>query len=148
MDTGRSRGRRRPYHAARRAPILQSGGTVGRHRGAAAARRHANPMKFRVIAVGHKMPIWISTGFDEYAQRMPRESRIELHEIKPAARSGDKSIAQWLATEAERVTAALPGRGFKIVLDERGGLCTTADLARRIERWKRLGDDVSFVIGG
>ena len=36
------------------------------------------------------MPAWISTGFSEYAHRMPRESRIELVEIKPATRSGDK----------------------------------------------------------
>lgn len=107
-------------------------------------------MKFRMVAVGHRMPAWINAGFQEYAQRMPRESRIELIEIRPAARSGAgaKSVRQWLAGEADRIRAALPARCYKVVLDERGKSCTTADLARRIERWKQAGQDVAFVIGG
>ena len=52
-------------------------------------------MKFQLVAVGHKMPAWIADGFSEYAQRMPRESRIELTEIKPAVRgkSGGETAA-------------------------------------------------------
>ncbi len=34
------------------------------------------------------------------------------------------------------------------MLDEHGAPSTTIDLARRIERWKRDGRDVAFVIGG
>ena len=71
-------------------------------------------MKFLVVAVGHKMPAWISAGFNEYAQRMPRESRIELAEIKPATRSNgessEKSASKWKAQEAERIAAVLPAR--------------------------------------
>ena len=107
-------------------------------------------MKFLVVAVGRKMPAWINAGFTEYAHRMPRAFRIELIEIKPATRAsaGAKSVQQWLAMEAQRIRAALPARSLKVVLDERGKLCTTADIARRIERWKQDGHDVAFVIGG
>jgi 23S rRNA (pseudouridine1915-N3)-methyltransferase len=107
-------------------------------------------MKFRIVAVGHRMPAWIKAGFDEYAQRMPRSARIELIEIKPAARagSGDKSAQQWLALEADRIRAAATAHAFKVVLDERGKAFTTVDLARRIERWKQDGEDIAFVIGG
>jgi len=107
-------------------------------------------MKFRIVAVGHKMPAWINSGFAEYAQRMPREARIELIELKPAARagSGEKSRQQWLAVEAERIRGAVPERVCKVVLDERGKAWTTAELAKGIERWKRDGMDVAFIIGG
>jgi 23S rRNA (pseudouridine1915-N3)-methyltransferase len=107
-------------------------------------------MKFLVVAVGHKMPAWIIAGFAEYAQRMPRECRLELCEIKPAVRSGqgEKSMQQWRATEAERIRAALPVRRHLVVLDERGKSATTEEFARRIERWKQDGGDVAFVIGG
>ena len=108
-------------------------------------------MKFQLVAVGHKMPAWIADGFSEYAQRMPRESRIELTEIKPAVRGksgGETAAAKWLALEAERIAAALPARCVKVVLDERGKALTTADLARRIERWRQDGSDVAFIIGG
>ena len=107
-------------------------------------------MKLHIVAVGHKMPAWINAGFAEYAQRMPREARIELTELKPAARTGggDKSIQQWRDLEARRVNAALPPRSHKVVLDERGTTLTTAALAQRLERWKQDGDDVAFIIGG
>ncbi len=105
-------------------------------------------MKLRVVAVGHRMPAWISAGFSEYAQRMPREARIELTEIKPAARDGGGSVQKWRETEAERISSALPARCRKIVLDERGKSLTTADLAKRIQRWQSEGDDCAFIIGG
>ena len=106
-------------------------------------------MKFLIVAVGHKMPAWIDAGFNVYAQRMPRGSRIELIEIKPAGRSGAGAgpVVQWLAAEAERIRAALPKRCFKVVLDARGKPATTVDIARRIERWRQDGRDVAFVIG-
>jgi len=105
-------------------------------------------MKFRIVAVGRRMPAWISAGFAEYAQRMPRECRIELVEIKPATRTGGGSIQQWLALEAGRIRAAVPARAYRIVLDERGQQCTTEDFARRIEHWQQDGRDAAFVIGG
>ena len=107
-------------------------------------------MRFRIVAIGHRMPAWINAGFNEYAQRMPRDARIELIEIKPAARAGagDKSVQRWLAVEAERVRAAVTRRTYRVVLDERGKALATTDLARRIERWKQDGDDIAFVIGG
>jgi 23S rRNA (pseudouridine1915-N3)-methyltransferase len=107
-------------------------------------------MKFFVLAVGHKMPDWINTGFNEYARRMPREARIELVEIKPATRGdgGDKSAEKWMAVEAQRISAALPARCVKVVLDERGKACSTTVLARRIERWRQDGADIAFIIGG
>ena len=107
-------------------------------------------MKFLVVAVGHKMPAWINAGFSDYVQRMPRASRIELTEIKPAMRSGagEKSVGRWLTVEAGRIRAALPPRCFKVVLDECGKPCATRDFTRRIERWKQQGQDIVFVIGG
>ncbi|MBI3067816.1 MAG: 23S rRNA (pseudouridine(1915)-N(3))-methyltransferase RlmH, partial [Betaproteobacteria bacterium] len=45
-------------------------------------------MKFVIVAVGHRMPAWIDAGFNEYAQRMPRETRIDLAQIKTEGRGG------------------------------------------------------------
>ncbi len=118
---------------------------------AASYSRHAlTDMKFLVVAVGHRMPGWIATGFEEYAQRMPRTARMELKEIKPATRSGGSaaSVQQWLAVEAERIRNALPRQCLRVVLDEKGKLCSTRDLARRIESWQQEGRDIAFVIGG
>lgn len=105
-------------------------------------------MKLHIVAVGHKMPAWINAGFAEYTQRMPRETRIELSEVKPAVRTDGKSAAHWRELEAARVLDAVPVRCRRIVLDERGKSLSTVELSRRIERWKTEGDDVAFIIGG
>ena len=107
-------------------------------------------MKLRIVAVGHKMPAWINAGYTEYAQRMPREARVDLIEIKPAARGegGKKSTQQWLDLEAQRINAALPSRVHKVVLDERGKMLSTAEVARQLARWQQDDVDVAFIIGG
>ncbi|MCR4297373.1 MAG: 23S rRNA (pseudouridine(1915)-N(3))-methyltransferase RlmH [Gallionella sp.] len=105
-------------------------------------------MKLIVVSVGHKMPGWITAGFNEYAKRMPREARIELLEIKPEPRSTGKTTAQIMEAEAQRVLAALPQNCLRIALDERGVQPTTKQLAAQMQDWMREGGDVAFIIGG
>jgi 23S rRNA (pseudouridine1915-N3)-methyltransferase len=103
-------------------------------------------MRFLVVAVGHRMPAWVNAGFAEYAGRMPRDARIELLAIKPAARSAP--LQRVLEAEGKRVLGALPAGCIRVVLDERGALLGTMDLVRRIERWRQAGRDVAFLVGG
>ncbi|MGN6666647.1 MAG: 23S rRNA (pseudouridine(1915)-N(3))-methyltransferase RlmH [Trinickia sp.] len=105
-------------------------------------------MKLHILAVGHKMPDWISTGFDEYAKRMPPELRIELREIKPEPRTGGRSAQSVMAAERQRIEAALPKTARVVALDERGRDWTTMQLAGALPDWQRDGRDVAFVIGG
>jgi len=103
-------------------------------------------VKFIVVAVGHRMPAWVDSGFAEYAGRMPREARIELAALKPAPRGGP--VKRVLDAEGERISSALPADCVKVVLDERGTLFDTMALARRIARWRETGRDVAFIVGG
>ena len=103
-------------------------------------------MKFIVVAVGHRMPAWVDSSFAEYVGRMPREARIELAALKPAQRGGP--VKRVLEAEGERIFAALPAGCVKVVLDERGTLVTTAELARRMARWRETGRNVAFIVGG
>ncbi len=105
-------------------------------------------MKLLILAVGHKMPSWISDGFYEYSKRMPREAKIELIEIKPEPRTTGKSIPQIMEAEAQRIRAALPQNALRIVLDERGTHLTTKQLTQHMKDWMGGGRDVAFIIGG
>ena len=105
-------------------------------------------MKLRVLAVGHRMPAWVDAGFNEYARRMPPDARIELIAVKPETRSGGTPVGRALEAEEKRIRAAFPDGSIKVVLDERGKLLSTKDLAGRIERWRAVGRDVAFVVGG
>ena len=109
-------------------------------------------MKLILCAVGHRMPAWVSAGFEDYARRMPREMPIELIEIRPEQRPAKTAsaalTAKIMAAEAGRIRAALPDGGEVVALDERGKSLTTAQFARMMESWRQHGCDVAFIIGG
>ncbi len=105
-------------------------------------------MKLLILAVGGKMPAWVSAGFEEYRRRMPREARLELVEIKPEKRAPGKTARQIMEAERDRISAALPRNCLKVVLDERGTGSTTEQLAQALGGWMSGGGDVAFVIGG
>jgi 23S rRNA (pseudouridine1915-N3)-methyltransferase len=105
-------------------------------------------VRLSVLAVGHRMPAWVTAGFEEYARRMPREMPLQLKELKPAQRSSAIDTARWLQTEAERINAAVPAGALRVVLDEHGRSFPTRVLAEHLERWRGDGRDVAFIIGG
>jgi len=108
-------------------------------------------MQLVIVAVGHKMPAWIESGFAEYTKRMPPELRIELREVKPEARSSSNNAATVMQREAARIEAVLGtlSKQLRIVaLDERGKDWTTVQLSEQLTGWQREGGDVAFLIGG
>ncbi len=105
-------------------------------------------MKLLIVSVGHKMPDWITAGFNEYSKRMPREAQMVLTEIRPEPRSSGKTTAQIIEAEARRILAVLPQHCRRIVLDERGAQATTKELAAQMQEWMHEGRDIAFIIGG
>jgi 23S rRNA (pseudouridine1915-N3)-methyltransferase len=105
-------------------------------------------MKLIVVAVGQRMPRWVVQGCDEYLRRMPRDSGVELVEIRPAARSGNPPLQRVLELEQQRIVAALAPGCLKVVLDEKGVSVTSAQLAQRMVGWREAARDVAFIIGG
>lgn len=105
-------------------------------------------MQLIIAAVGHKMPAWISDGFNEYAKRMPSELRIQLKEIKPADRTANGNTASAMSIERDRIETVIPRDARRIALDERGRDLTTMELSTCLLKWQQDGRDVTFIIGG
>ena len=103
-------------------------------------------MKICIVALGHKMPSWVSAGVDEYAKRMPVEARIEFIELKPEDRTS-RTTEKVLALEAVRIDSAVPKSATRIVCDERGQLLTTPQLAEWLRQWMEQGINPCFIIG-
>ena len=96
-------------------------------------------MRLTIIAVGHKMPSWVSTAYQEYSKRLPSDCAVELKELKP-----DSSPAK----EAVKIVAVIPKNTLVIALDEHGKDFTTQDIAIQLKQWREIGKDVVFLIGG
>jgi 23S rRNA (pseudouridine1915-N3)-methyltransferase len=105
-------------------------------------------MQLIIAAVGHKMPAWIETGFQEYAKRMPPECKLVLKEIKSIDRASNKNAEAVMAQERTRIEAVLPKGGRMIALDERGLDLTTMQMSQLLTQWQQQGGDATFVIGG
>ena len=104
-------------------------------------------MKITLIAVGTKMPAWVTTGFEEYQRRFPKDMPFELIEIPAGKRGKNADIKRILEQEGKAMLAAC-GKGKVVTLDIPGKPWTTPQLAEQLEGWKNDGRDVCLLIGG
>ncbi|WP_111977700.1 23S rRNA (pseudouridine(1915)-N(3))-methyltransferase RlmH [Algibacillus agarilyticus] len=105
-------------------------------------------MKIQMIAVGSKMPSWVTTGFSEYQRRFPRDCSLELMEINAGKRGKNADITRILAKEGESTLAAIPKGNRIVTLEVTGKPWDTHDLAKQLDVWQHDGRDVSLLIGG
>ncbi|WP_319781931.1 23S rRNA (pseudouridine(1915)-N(3))-methyltransferase RlmH [Oceanisphaera sp. IT1-181] len=105
-------------------------------------------MKIQLVAVGTKMPAWVTTGFQEYQRRFPRDLPLELIEISAGKRGKNADIERILQREGEQMLAAVSKSACIVTLDIPGRPWTTPQLAGELERWQMDGRDVAILIGG
>ncbi len=105
-------------------------------------------MRISVIAVGTRMPAWVSQGIAEYAKRLPRELKPVWCEIPLARRGKDAAAQHWCAAEGEQILKAVPPGERVIALAVEGKRISTAQLAQQLAAWQMSGDNYSFLIGG
>ncbi|WP_271273188.1 23S rRNA (pseudouridine(1915)-N(3))-methyltransferase RlmH [Aliamphritea hakodatensis] len=105
-------------------------------------------MKIRLIAVGTKMPKWVTEGCQEYLKRLPAEFAMEIIEIQSGHRGKGADIARAKRQEGEAMLAAI-GKGDRVVALEVGGKnWSTEQLAEQAEDWQMSGQNVSLLVGG
>ncbi|MBB1268916.1 23S rRNA (pseudouridine(1915)-N(3))-methyltransferase RlmH [Shewanella sp. SR44-3] len=105
-------------------------------------------MKLQIIAVGTKMPDWVTRGFEEYQRRFPRDMALELIEIPAGKRGKNADIPRILQKEGDLMLAAVAKGNHIVSLDLPGKNWTTPDLAEQLSKWQLDGRDVSLLIGG
>ena len=105
-------------------------------------------MRIHLIAVGTRMPSWVSEGYQEYAKRLPRECRLQLIEVPLSKRRKSLTAAQAKQQEGKAMLAALPKDCTVIALDVAGKSWGTEDLARNLHDWLGSGRDVALLVGG
>ena len=105
-------------------------------------------MNIHLLAVGTRMPAWVTTGYEEYARRLPPECRLRLVEIPPGKRSKSQSVERVKAEEGRRLLAAVPPQSRVIALDVAGQSWSTDTLTARLSDWLQGGRDIALLVGG
>ena len=103
-------------------------------------------MRAYLIAVGERMPAWVQQGYAEYGKRLGHELPLQLVEVSTKSRRGDPARAN--ADEGDALLGASPKGAHVIALDARGKPWSSEDLAAQLARWRMLGKDLAFLIGG
>ena len=105
-------------------------------------------MRIRLICVGTKMPGWVTTGYQEYAKRLPSDLKLELVEIPPGHRGKGADVKRAIEKESKQILATL-NKGERVVaLDVKGKAWSTEQLADNLRDWQMGGQNVALLIGG
>ena len=99
-------------------------------------------MRVRILAIGTRMPEWVSSAYQDYTRRLQASMRVDLEELPHAK---DKARAK--ADEQERLLDRV-GDDYLVALDEHGKSLTTLELAKWLSLRQQDGRNLCFVIGG
>ena len=105
-------------------------------------------MQIQLVAVGNKMPGWVSEGYSEYAKRLPRECELVLKEVNPGKRGKNANLDQIREDEGARILSLIGPQDWVVALEVEGKPLSTSDLSKEIERWMADGLKPVLVVGG
>jgi len=105
-------------------------------------------MQIHLIAVGSKMPGWVTEGYQEFARRLPAECRLRLVEIPAGKRGKNADIVRLTQEEGEKMLAAIPKGAHVVAMEVTGKSWSTEQLAEQLGSWLHGGCDVALLVGG
>lgn len=95
-------------------------------------------MRVRIVAIGTRMPAWVTTAYEDYTRRMRGTLRVDLDEL---------AVGRGKADEQKRLLERA-GDDYLVALDEHGKTKTTLELAKWLDERIQDGRNLCFVIGG
>ena len=105
-------------------------------------------MKIYLIAIGTKMPAWVTQAYQEYANRLPRDCQLILKEIPAEKRTKNSDLAKIKTKEATKLLDAIPSNCGVVALDVIGKSWSTEKLADNLQNWMMSGQDIALLVGG
>ena len=104
-------------------------------------------MKINLIAIGKKMPDWISHGIEHYKKQLPKNYNFTITALESQNR---KSISAENTKNLEEklILDVASGSTLLIAFDELGKQQSSKELSKSIEKWQLEGESVAMIIGG
>jgi 23S rRNA (pseudouridine1915-N3)-methyltransferase len=102
-------------------------------------------MEIVLLAVGKLRPAY-REACDDYVTRLRRFAGVQEVEVREAAHA--PNVAAQQAEEAGRLRGRRPRGAAVVALAREGSGWTSAELARRVDRWRDGARPLALVIGG
>jgi 23S rRNA (pseudouridine1915-N3)-methyltransferase len=94
-------------------------------------------VRVRILAVGTRMPAWVTAAYEDYTRRLRSAMRVDLEELSVKNKADEEK--RFLERVAD---------DYVVALDERGKPRTTLELAQWLGERLQDGRNLSFLIGG
>lgn len=105
-------------------------------------------MHIRILAIGNKMPSWVTEGYLEYAKRFSSGYSIELVEIPAEKRLKQSDIDKLTEREGKKILSLIKPGNRVIALDVKGQAWSTEQLATHMHHWQLESRNIDILIGG
>ena len=105
-------------------------------------------MRIRIIAIGQKMPSWVTTAYDDYAKRIKGDMQLQMLELPMQKRGKNSNAEQLTEKEGKAILEAIKPGERVVALDVLGKDISTENLACRLKDWQMDGRHVCILIGG
>jgi 23S rRNA (pseudouridine1915-N3)-methyltransferase len=105
-------------------------------------------LEITLIAMGNKMPAWVTEASNEFTKRLREAFKLHLIEIPLLKRGHTHELARILDKEAARLHAAIPPHAYLISLDLGGTMFSSETLAQHLSHVQHITSHLCFVIGG
>jgi 23S rRNA (pseudouridine1915-N3)-methyltransferase len=101
-------------------------------------------MPIRIIAIGKKHESWIEEGIRRYEKRLKRPFAVSWILLPHSLQNGEGARHE----ESRRILSKLGSDDYILLLDERGRMLSSSQLASELEQQLHASRPVTIIIGG
>ncbi len=109
-------------------------------------------MKITILSVGAIKEKYLKDGISEYAKRISKYAKVDFLQVTDESiveNPSNKEIEQIKNKEAEKLIKIVPANAYKIVLDLKGDMLSSPELALKMDDiFNYHNSHIVFIIGG
>ena len=105
-------------------------------------------MKFHIVAIESKRPLWAKSAFENYQQRFDQSIQVKWSGIKSNKNSKSLDKEKLINEEGTKLLNSVNENSIIISLNKEGVGWSTLKLKQKFDQWVTSTKEVSFLIGG
>ena len=105
-------------------------------------------MKFHIVAIESKRPLWAKSAFENYQQRFDQSIQVKWSGIKSNKNSKSLDKKKLINEEGAKLLNSVNENSIIVSLNKEGIGWSTLKLKQKFDQWVASSKEVSFLIGG
>ena len=105
-------------------------------------------IRINIVCIGKVKEKYIREGIAEFSKRLSKYTKLKITEL--AEEDDNKGIENAINSETERIINVISKKNYSynILLDLKGKMLTSEEMADKIEKISMTNSEINFIIGG